>query len=618
MRVTVLALFALILSGPPALAQEPVAEFQNFLLERGCDVGTADGQWGRRTTAAAQVIAARSGIAIDRPVTTELLDRLEVSTARCDTVAIIERFIPEDVLESLEFAKSQKWLCPVENTKLADIENLEPVDAIAGLQSNMNNQGQVPGMNDLVAMVMNMSALYVRGYVNEDADLKAAMIEKLADWASRGAFMKTVDCGAHSRLDCGQPWQDPSGNDPAPSYDFHATQNSIVHLGLGYDMFLAGYEPTRYAAEHSAIRRWFDFFYDRMHETTRINFGFGVEYNWANLNKELQQNRAADFEARLKRLAEGLDAQIFADGSLKDRTTRGARATGYHFGALNEVFVSLEILKANGIDLYPQLSERLEKSVAIFLNAVDDPTSIYPWAKVNLESPGDYQKQEYNPEGLRYGGGSWMFIYLYRFPGTDNAVRVKALMDKYEMQADQDIGVGAGLQCLYTAGLPQLGGPKPTPKFTFEAATIWVEEEREDRIFYQVQFRKPMFGDKPVFIPTFQLGVGFNGKLGDLKNIASFAIGLDRTALIDRESMKADYSVCSDQSVDVMDNGAQWLQLYLGRLGDRNVCIYDLMTPDESLVWRTMFANFDKIIDSQQGTANAEIGATLRTYYDAL
>ena len=74
---------ALALLVPPAAAQEPVAEFQAFLVERGCDVSTAGGSWGRRTTAAAEVFASKAGIAIERPVTKELLAQLRATDVRC-------------------------------------------------------------------------------------------------------------------------------------------------------------------------------------------------------------------------------------------------------------------------------------------------------------------------------------------------------------------------------------------------------------------------------------------------------------------------------------------------------------------------------------------------------
>jgi hypothetical protein len=83
LRTLLCGFVALVLSVPSAAAQEPVAEFQAFLVERGCDVSTADGSWGRRTTAAAEVFASNAGVAIERPVTKELLAQLRATDVRC-------------------------------------------------------------------------------------------------------------------------------------------------------------------------------------------------------------------------------------------------------------------------------------------------------------------------------------------------------------------------------------------------------------------------------------------------------------------------------------------------------------------------------------------------------
>ena len=82
-RILLFGFAALIFSALPASAQELAAEFQAFLSERGCDVGVADGAWGPRTTAAARVFSTQSGIAIDRPVTDQLLTQLRASDVRC-------------------------------------------------------------------------------------------------------------------------------------------------------------------------------------------------------------------------------------------------------------------------------------------------------------------------------------------------------------------------------------------------------------------------------------------------------------------------------------------------------------------------------------------------------
>jgi hypothetical protein len=99
MRVRFLVVVLAVLSALalPAAAQEPVAEFQAFLSERGCDLGAADGSWGPRTTAAAQAFSAQSGIVIDRPVTEALLTELRAGDVQCPKSAVYELATRQEV-----------------------------------------------------------------------------------------------------------------------------------------------------------------------------------------------------------------------------------------------------------------------------------------------------------------------------------------------------------------------------------------------------------------------------------------------------------------------------------------------------------------------------------------
>lgn len=613
-------------AAPPT---EPVADLQAFLNDRGCDVGTADGQWGKATTRGAEQFAARSGIAIERPVSAELLLSLHASDAKCGPVDILGRFVPAEILARVAEARSVGWQCPVNTIDLNEVLEAKSVKSITGMQSNYNNQHDLPGYDTLLRFVPSVAGLEARAYITADDELKTALVNKLAEWAGAGALTKTRDCSPSSGNNCGQPWQTPNGNDPAPSYDFLAVQYQMMPLALGYYAYLQDFEPKVLARQHQAIAAWLDVFNGRLYGDAEVLLGGTMNDNLPTLFNEMRAGNAVAVRARLEKIAAGLDSLILDDGSLKDKTTRGSRAMKYHFGGLDSLMIALEVLKANGMDLYPQFEYRLHRSAKIFLDAYDDQSTIYPWAKVNLESPGDPAKQDFSFEkDIQYAGNtSWFYIYSHRYPDDPQTARIVSLLKSTNTLHDQDSVSGLGLQCLYMASLPQLIGPgldedlaeqkrlADAPEFSFTGAMATEERDGDHFIRYTFSFIGAQVKGSPVSLRPLRVDADFyGGTSAKLETANELSLNMTRRQFSEAASRSADYLSCGEGAAR-FDEYSQDQQIYLHFSSDPgiNKCVLEIMSEaDRKLVLSFMNAT------REMGLAAGDPGADLVTIYDVV
>ena len=98
----------------------------------------------------------------------------------------------------------------------------------------------------------------------------------------------------------------------------------------------------------------------------------------------------------VKNMVKGLDEWTLADGSMKDRTTRGNRALWYHSNALGEAFIILEIAKIANVKIPNSLETKLLKAAELFNDAYLDHSVIEPWAKKRHNSQASNGRQEFN------------------------------------------------------------------------------------------------------------------------------------------------------------------------------------------------------------------------------
>lgn len=374
----------------------------------------------------------------------------------------LSRYVPADVLERLNSVSSddRKRICQgIVGNRYYLLS--APNDKISGLTSQMKNVArQVIGKLD--NMSHEISSVAWASYVRDDEYQKTFLIKLLSLWAKKKAYLNTVNC--KSVEDCGGAWKSQRGTELAPLKDYQSALERILPIGTIYYLFLFDFKRDEYREEHKLIENWLEQWYARIWPeqwsvNSHIDVGFGLNWNlWATSLHELANGDEKSFQMRLKKIDQKIGYQIQDDGSIKERTTRGSRATWYHYQSLGEIFVALEMLKANGLDKYPLLEQKLHKAVTIFLDAVDDinegrnldrnPARIYRWAKQDFHSAGDPRIQDFADYQI-YEFSSWLYIYMYRFPNHENSKRMRSLISRINMFNNGDSLSGLSTSCLY-------------------------------------------------------------------------------------------------------------------------------------------------------------------------
>lgn len=386
---------------------------------------------------------------------------------------ILAHFIPKDVLDSFNSVNAA-----TRNVACRGHEFDRPDATLSALEPQMKLSGETSQMKDVDATVGKnledfqnaVSRIGTSAFVQGDDAQKTLVIKFLAKWATAGAYLQTIDCQKEA---CAPEWQTHRGTEKSQMKDSSIVLERVLPIAYMYYLTLRDYKPVELASEHKAIEAWLDAWERRLPKSPRslnfkVEFGQGLGFQiWAVPVFDLVNKGPEAFQIRLEAVAKQLPSLILDDGSLKDRTTRGSRALWYHFAGLDETFVELEELKANGIDLYPALAPKLDKAVGIFLQAVSDLdagkngpknlNSIYKWAKKDFNSAGDPRTQMFNSvEGEGWDeGSSWMYIYMHRFPDAQNAKHLRALVAGMKL-TETDDAQSLNLGCIYRMADPQL------------------------------------------------------------------------------------------------------------------------------------------------------------------
>ena len=116
-------------------------------------------------------------------------------------------------------------------------------------------------------------------------------------------------------------------------------------------------------------------------------------------------------------MVRGLNKWTLSDGSMKNRTTRGSRALWYHYNALGEAFIILEIARAANVEIPTTLEKKLLKAVELFQDAYLDHSVIEPWAKKRHNGQASNGHQEFSSslDSLAFNA-SWLQIFQLRYP----------------------------------------------------------------------------------------------------------------------------------------------------------------------------------------------------------
>lgn len=598
-------------------AAEPIAAFQNFLNERGCNVGAADGAWGKQTTAGAKIFATQSGVEIVRPIDEALLERLRATEAVCPPLMSLARFVPADVLQAASAvpAAEAARICQGDLGARMALLALTPQARLSGNSSQMYDTADVNRTLD--QFVSQVNTLVSAAYVANDPLQKELAIRLLAKWAKARAYVETADC---SDLSC-KEWTSDRGREASSAKDYQTVQEALIGVAFGYYATLHNFEPVKLAEEHAVIGKWFDVFFGRMPRNAkpvndRIFFGFGLKWQtWGQPMIDLLRGREDQFAGRLANIKKRLGGLVREDGSLVERTDRGARAFWYHRTGAQELFYALEMLRANGIDVYPQFAERLDKVAEIFLDATDDiaggrntkdaPARIYKWAKADFHSADDPRIQLDNNDSFDEWG-SWVYVYLYRMPDAPNAERMRQFVQRQKRLPQTDRASGFNTGCLYRMAIPELRDRELTEGSLVDASftrsliadinsgeqraraveatvgTVKQTDEWDSGAGYIVQLRRLTVDGERLPPMTLDLLTDFTTPDRKEASINLIRVAMDNYILKDEKSRTADYSRCGDIAGD---RTKFRIHFGPGESADANRCVLSLMGPTDAAYW---------------------------------
>ena len=319
---------------------------------------------------------------------------------------------------------------------------------VKGLNSRMDNFRSAEGFVELGELVMKMSEFATLAHANGADEQLSTVLTSLEIIANTGGWVDTKSCTKDGKYsECKPAWQRTDGQDLAESMDFSSTQMRIMHLYYMYDaLFSDDYEKDQ---KRAIIDNWFSIFIERNKQARDVYFGLDLGWYWPELAKNFELDRSAA-KRLAKRMIEQLDKLVLVDGSLKDRTTRGNRSLWYHYEAIGETLISLEIARALNVEIPTSLDERLIKSVKIFIDGFENPSTLNKWASQAHNSIYKPDEQKFNSslDSLRWAN-SWFYIFQYRHPNHPEAKRLEGLLGASKRPLLSDGMVGVGLGCIY-------------------------------------------------------------------------------------------------------------------------------------------------------------------------
>ncbi len=322
---------------------------------------------------------------------------------------------------------------------------------IKGHNSKMDNWRRVEGVYSREVLNKYLEAITL-AMVSEDLELKEQLFDKLHYWASKDALSATMQCysnGPQGVLPaCEGEWSDPEGQDLAPIKDATVAVEIVLSLNYIYKLYFSDYKPDD--ERHKIITGWFESFYHRIKRARDFYFGNSVGWYFPNISIQHSQNKS--YKSMVKKMLKGLDKWTLADGSLKNRTTRGNRALWYHYNALGEAFIILEIARIANVEIHANLEKKLLKAVELFQDAYLDHSVIEPWAKKRHNSQASNGHQEFNSnlDSLSFYS-SWLQIFQWRYPEHRTAKWLNQELTSKSRSLKSNTITGVTLGCIHKA-----------------------------------------------------------------------------------------------------------------------------------------------------------------------
>lgn len=118
-------------------------------------------------------------------------------------------------------------------------------------------------------------------------------------------------------------------------------------------------------------------------------------------------------------------SSIDKKGALTCEASRGSNATYYSGATISALLQIFELAKLNGQDFSSiPYFENIHKAAKFLLDAGEDPSVIYPYAKANIIAWCD---KDYRKQCAGYVGFGWIRHYMKLFPTHPNVQRIKNL-----------------------------------------------------------------------------------------------------------------------------------------------------------------------------------------------
>jgi hypothetical protein len=368
----------------------------------------------------------------------------------------INFFVPQDVLNDFRKASDQQKsrFCRAKNNALDLVEAyaLGQVDIptkIFGYNSRMDNGEVVPGARETDLFVLRFSEVVTDAWAFNDESKKEILLEALTTWAKGDGLLKTKSCTKNGMLSQGcTEWTQSDGQDLSDSKDFSTVQMWVMKLANGYFFALADFKPQD--PKHKIVQDWLSKFFERNKKASNVYFGLDHGWHYPAILDYLRNRKSPD--NLIKKLLKDLDNQVYSDGSMKNRTTRGNKALWYHHDAVKEAMVTSEIARRFGVDIPPSLDQRLVRAGEVFVNGYFDHSSMDKWAKKAHNAIYEPGKQDFKNQLNRMPNGhSWFYIFSYRNPLAQLTAKLDELILQDKNNAAKDGQIGFGMGCIYAS-----------------------------------------------------------------------------------------------------------------------------------------------------------------------
>ena len=377
--------------------------------------------------------------------------------------------------------------------------NKDLAPRIKGFNSRMDNESSVEGVHSRQVRDKYLESI-TYAMVSEDLELKEKLFDKLYDWASEDALSATMQCYSNANKGqdilpaCEGEWSDPDGQDLAPIKDATVVLELVMSLNYVYKLYFSDYQPKD--ERHKVIKGWFESFYHRIKPAKDFYFGNFAGFYFPNIAIQHSQNK--NYKSMVKKMVKGLDEWTLADGSMKNRTTRGNRALWYHHSGIGEAFIIMEIARTANVEIPASLEKKLLKAVELFHDAYLDHSVIEPWAKEahNSQASNGHQKFQTSLDWVS-NLSAWFNIFQLRYPEHRTA---KWLNQELTSKADSlkiAENTGVTLGCIHKA----LADSSPEGLAKQEAKRISADLEQAKQISADLEQAKQISADLelPIF-----------------------------------------------------------------------------------------------------------------------